>query len=133
MNRDTAEKLIRQYFHSWLQQDILLFLSTLSSDIEIIECYGPVYCGTEEVRQWFVNWHEGTGKGKVTRWDIFNILYDDTQNITAVEWDFECVYQGNPGSFLGVSLFHFDDTKITAIQEYEMKKEQHRPYKKKDR
>lgn len=29
MDRATAELLIRQYFQSWLQQDLCLFLSTL--------------------------------------------------------------------------------------------------------
>ena len=37
MNRATAELLIRQYFQSWLQQDISLFLSTLSPGIRIMD------------------------------------------------------------------------------------------------
>ena len=128
MNRESAERLIRQYFQSWLEQDLTLFLSTLSPNIKVLECYGPVYWGTEEVRQWFVAWHTKDGKGKVTRWEIFKILYDETQNIAAVEWDFECIYAGNLGSFLGASLFHFDQTRIERIQEYKMEKEQYRPY-----
>ena len=111
MNRNAAETLIRQYFQSWLQQDLSLFLSTLSPEIEIVECYGPAYGGIEEVPQWFIGWHTKSGKGKVTRWEIFKILYDEAQNIAAVEWDFECIYAGNVGSFLGASLFHFDETK----------------------
>ena len=128
MNRESAERLIRQYFQSWLQQDLSLFLSTLSSKVQVLECYGPIYWGTEEVRQWFVDWHTKDGKGKVTRWEIFKILYDETQNIAAVEWEFECIYAGNVGSFLGASLFHFDETKVVRIQEYKMEKEQYRPY-----
>ena len=128
MNRNNAEALIRQYFQSWLQQDLALFLSTLSPNIKILECYGPIYWGTEEVRQWFVDWHTKSGQGQVTRWEIFKILYDVTQNMAAVEWDFECIYAGNVGSFLGSSLFHFDETKIIRIQEYKMEKDQYRPY-----
>ena len=128
MNRESAERLIRQYFQSWLQQDLSLFLSTLSSKVQVLECYGPIYWGTEEIRQWFVDWHSKDGKGKVTRWEIFKILYDETQNIAAVEWEFECLYAGNVGSFLGASLFHFDETKVVRIQEYKMEKEQYRPY-----
>ena len=128
MNRESAERLIRQYFQSWLEQDLTLFLSTLSPNIKVLECYGPVYRGTEEVRQWFADWHTKDGKGKVTRWEIFKILYDETQNIAAVEWDFECIYAGDLGSFLGASLFHFDQTRIERIQEYKMEKEQYRPY-----
>jgi ketosteroid isomerase-like protein len=129
MNRATAETLIRQYFQSWLQQDISLFLSTLSSKIEVVECYGPVYSGLDETQDWFHDWHTRPEKGKVTRWDILQLMYDEQQEIAAVEWDFECVYDGNVGSFLGASLFHFDDTKITSIREYKMEKEQYRPYR----
>ena len=129
MNRSTAETLIRQYFQSWLQQDLSLFLSTLSPSVEVMECYGPVYWGTEEVRQWFMDWHTKSEKGKVTKWEISKILYDETQAMAAVEWDFECIYAGHVGSFLGASLFHFDETKIKRIQEYKMEKEQYRPYR----
>jgi hypothetical protein len=128
MDRNTAETLIKQYFQSWLQQDLSLFLSTLSQNSKVVECYGPVYCGTEELRQWFVHWHTGGGKGKVTKWEIFNILYDEAQERAAVEWDFECIYEGTAGSFLGASLFRFDETKIEHIQEYKMEKKQYRPY-----
>jgi hypothetical protein len=128
MNRDAAETLIRQYIQSWVQQDKTLFLSTLSPDVRVTECYGPVYCGIDEVSRWFTDWHTRPEKGKVTRWDIFSILYDDAQKMAAVEWDFECIYDGNLGSFLGASLVRFDDTKIVSIQEYKMEKEQYRPF-----
>ena len=128
MNRDTAEALIRKYFQGWLQQDLSLVLSTLSPDIKVMECYGPVYYGNDEVSRWFTDWHTRSEKGKVTRWDIFKVIYDEMHKIAAVEWDFECMYDGNLGSFLGASLFCFDDTKIISIQEYKMEKEQYRPY-----
>ncbi len=128
MNREQAEILVQQYFQSWLQYDLILFLSTLSSEVQITECYGPIYSGLEENRQWFINWHDGDGKGKVTQWDILQILYDEANNMAAVGWDFACIYNDNPGTFLGTSLIHFDDSKITSIQEYEMTKEQYRPY-----
>ena len=129
MDRTTAEILIRQYFQSWLQQDIALFLSTLSPKIEVLECYGPVYSGLAETQDWFHDWHTRPEKGTVTRWDILRLIYDEQQETAAVEWDFECVYDGNVGSFLGASLFRFDETKITGIREYKMEKEQYRPYK----
>ncbi len=129
MNRSIAEALIRQYFQSWIQQDLSLFLSTLSPSIKVAECYGPIYYGTDEVRQWFVDWHTKDGKGKVTKWEIFKILCDEVQAMAAVEWDFECIYDGNLGLFLGASLFRFSGTKIDCIQEYKMEKEQYRPYR----
>lgn len=129
MNRATAEMLIRQYFQSWLQQDISLFLSTLSPDIQIVECYGPAYHGLDETQLWFQDWHTRREKGKVTRWDILGLTYDEAQEIASVEWDFECVYDGSTGSFLGASVFAFDGAKVTSIREYKMEKEQYRPYK----
>jgi len=128
MNRSTSEMLIRQYFQSWLQQDVSLFLSTLSPTIKVTECYGPVYDGIDETERWFTDWHTRPEMGKVTRWDILQLIYDEHQEIAAVEWDFECVYDGNVGSFLGASLFGFEDTKIVSIREYKMEKEQYRPY-----
>jgi hypothetical protein len=129
MNRATAELLIRQYFQSWLQEDISLFLSTLSPKIEIVECYGPTYRGLDETQQWFHHWHTRREKGKVTRWDILKLTSDERQEIAAVEWDFECVYGGSTGTFLGASIIAFDDAKIKSIREYKMEKEQYRPYK----
>jgi hypothetical protein len=132
VDRVSAESLIRRYFQSWLQQDQALFLSTLAPEIKVTECYGPVYCGTDEVRQWFADWHLKSGKGKVTKWDILSILFDNDQEMAAIEWDFECVYEGNLGSFFGTSLFRFDGRAITSIQEFKMEKDQYRPYGEQD-
>lgn len=128
MDSSTAETLVRQYFQSWLEQDRALFLSTVSPDIQVAECYGPVYCGLDEMEHWFGDWHTGPGKGRVTRWSILSWLYDEQQRTAAVEWDFECICDGNPGSFLGASIFCFDAAKITRIHEYKMEKEHYRPY-----
>src|SRR5215475_9903068 len=105
MNRPTAETLIRQYFQSWLQQDLDLFLSTLSPTVRVMECYGPVYDGIAEAERWFADWHTRPEKGRVTRWDILLLMYDQNQDVAAVEWDFECVYDRDVGTFLGASLF----------------------------
>jgi hypothetical protein len=129
MNRTVAETLIRQYFQSWLQQDVSLFLSTLSPSITVTECYGPCYCGSAEVSEWFQDWHTRPEKGRVTRWEIASLLYDETLEMAAVEWDFECLYAGSLASFLGASLFRFKDGLILSIQEYKMEKEQYRPYR----
>lgn len=128
MKRKMAETLIRQYFHSWLTQDLSQFLNTMTLDVRVTECYGPFYVGVEEVRQWFTNWHAGEGNGKVTRWDILRIMFDEVQQMAAVEWDFDCIYQGNQAGFPGASLFHFKEGKISCIQEYQMDRDQYRPY-----
>ena len=129
MDRSAAEGLIQRYFQSWLEQNRALFLSTLAANIQVVECYSPVYCGLDEMERWFDDWHSEPGKGKVTRWDILTLLYDAQQKTAAVEWDFECMYDGSRGSFLGASVFCFDEAKITRIHEYKMEKEQYRPYR----
>lgn len=85
MNRNTAEALIRGYYQGWLQQDVSLAISTLSPDVRVEECYGPVYVGIDEVSHWFIDWHTKSEKGKVTRWDILKIMYDEAQKVAAVE------------------------------------------------
>jgi hypothetical protein len=84
--------------------------------------------GMEEAQRWFNHWHTRPEKGRVTRWDILELLFDAQQERAAVEWDFECVYDGKVGSFPGASLFGFDPAKITSIREFKTEKEQYRPY-----
>ena len=121
MNKQLATRLIGQYINSWKQQDLPLFLSTLSPDIVVAECYGPSYHGTEEVRQWFTEWHARPKEGKVTKWKITNVIFDETKNMAAVEWDFGSVSDGKASSFLGASLFYFDASKIVRIHEYQIR------------
>lgn len=128
MNKYLANRLIYKYFESWVDQDLAVFLSTLSTDVSIIECYGPMYLGIQEAREWFVDWHNRPEKGQVTRWEILNILYDDLLQLAAIEWEFECFYDGQPAGFPGVSLIYFDDTQIKRIQEYKMEPNHYRPY-----
>ena len=127
MKKQSATQLVEQYINSWKQQDLSLFLSTLAADIFVAECYGPVYHGTKQVRQWFTDWHASPKEGKVTEWKITNVIFDETKNMAAVEWDFGCICEGNAGSFLGASLFYFDESKIVRIHEYQMDKNQYFP------
>jgi len=129
MNRQLATQLIKQYINSWRQQDLPLFLSTLSPDIIVAECYGPIYRGTKEVRQWFTEWHASPKDGKVTKWKITNVIFDKTKNMAAVEWDFGCASDGKASSFLGASLFYFDDLKILRIHEYQMNENRYYPFR----
>jgi hypothetical protein len=129
MNRLSVIQLIEQYIESWKRQDLSLCLSTLALDIVVAECYGPVYHGTEEIRRWFTDWHASPRNGKVTEWKITNIIFDETKDMAAVEWDFGCMCDGKAGSFLGSSLFYFDDSKIVRIHEYQMDKKQYTPYR----
>jgi ketosteroid isomerase-like protein len=105
MDRQLATQLVEQYLQSWRTQDLALFLSTLSQDATIVECYGPIYQGTKEVQQWFTEWHASPIEGKVTHWKMTNLIFDERKMMAAVEWDFGCVCEGNWDSFLGASMF----------------------------
>lgn len=129
MNRQSATQLIKEYINSWRQQDLSLFLSTLSPDIVVAECYGPIYHGTKEVRQWFIEWHASPKEGEVTTWKLTNVIFDKTKNMAAVEWHFGCVSNGEASSFLGASLFYFDNSKIVRIHEYQMDENRYHPFR----
>ncbi len=128
MNRDTAIRSIQDYVQGWVQQDLDLALGVLSPQIVIVENDGSVYQGHAEVRAWFADWHAAPKSGRVLRWQLDAILFDDTTGRAAVEWEFECAFQGQVYSFPGASLFHFDAVGISCIHEFRMEKDQRRPY-----
>ena len=51
MIREQAARLIAEYFGSWINQDLELFLSTLSDDAVIVECDGTAYRGVDQARR----------------------------------------------------------------------------------
>ena len=51
MIREQAARLIAEYFGSWINQDLELFLSTLSDDAVIVECDGTAYRGVDKARR----------------------------------------------------------------------------------
>ena len=121
---ENKEKIIKQYFESWINKDISIIEKHFSKNIRYIECYGPEYNGIRQIRQWFNDWNNGNS---VLKWDIKNII--ECENTIVVEWFFECEYDKNIDSFDGVSIIEFDDSnKIKLIKEFQSKAEHTFPY-----
>ena len=121
---ENKEKIIKQYFESWINKDISIIEKHFSQNIRYIECYGPEYNGIRQIRQWFNDWNNGNS---VLKWDIKNII--ECENTIVVEWFFECEYDKNIDGFDGVSIIEFDDSnKIILIKEFQSKAEHTFPY-----
>ena len=121
---ENKEKIIKQYFESWINKDISIIEKHFSQNIRYIECYGPEYNGIRQICQWFSDWNNGNN---VLKWDIKNII--ECENTIVVEWFFECEYDKNIVSFDGVSIIEFDDdNKIILIKEFQSKAEHTFPY-----
>lgn len=117
-------EIIGQYFRSWIAKDRSVIDTHFSATIEYVECYGPVYRGLAQMRQWFDDWNE---KGSVLEWRIDRVSAVDRRCF--VEWFFRCDYEGSIGQFDGVSVIEFDaENKISLIKEYQSKHEHHLPY-----
>lgn len=109
------ERLIREYFDTWLKKDGRKLSDIFSPDIVYSECYGPVYRGIHQIKRWFHEWNE---QGTVLCWDIHRFLTSG-ENVV-VEWTFACKYKGKAGSFDGVSVIDFDSTgKIAVLKEFQ--------------
>ncbi|HVN55398.1 MAG TPA: nuclear transport factor 2 family protein [Anaerolineaceae bacterium] len=128
MNRQQVSDLICSYVHAWEQQDLDWALGVLAEEIVIVENDGSVYNGLEEFKAWFQDWHAPPNSGRVRRWQIYRILFDEQTLQAAVDWEFECAFEGRDYVFPGASLLDFSGGLITRIQEYRMDKDQHRPY-----
>jgi hypothetical protein len=95
-----VERLVRAYFDGWLASDRDATLATLDAGCVVIESYGPVYRGIDQVARWIDGWLS-TGN-RATRWDI--TAFDATDDACFVEWDFACVHEGEPGGFEGATI-----------------------------
>ena len=117
------------YMQAWLNQDEALFLSLLAPDVLVVESYGPVYRGHAECAAWFRGWHGAPAFGRVIKWELGRSYFDATRSAVFCEWDFECLYEGKSGGFLGSSLYLLRDGLIAELHEYKTEREQYRPYK----
>ena len=107
MNRQQASDLICTYFRAWEEQDLDLALSVLAAEIVIVENDGSLYSGVEEIKAWFADWHAPPDSGRVLRWRIFRILFDEAALQGAVDWEFECSFEGRDYVFPGRACLIF--------------------------
>lgn len=117
------EKLIENYFNSWIKKDISLLERTFAEDIYYSESWGPEYFGLQKVKYWFSEW---TQRASVIKWEIKGFIHQNNQ--TAVEWYFQCDDSGLQ-EFDGVSLIEFNNSgKITSLKEFGSKLPHYDPY-----
>lgn len=120
----TKEEVIKQYFQSWLNQDIKLIKTLFTENATYSEYYGPIYRNRREIITWFTNWNK---EGKVLAWPINKILI--IGNTAVVEWYFKCDYQNKISEFNGISLIEFDSqNKMKSVKEFQSKAEHYYPY-----
>lgn len=61
--------------------------------------------------------------------ELGRTYFDAGRSATFCEWDFECLYEGKSGGWLGASLYLLRDSLKAELHEYKTEREQYRPYK----
>ena len=118
------EKIIRDYFKSWIKQDISVIKNNFAENIVYGECYGPIYRNKGEVLKWFEDWNQN---GKVLLWNIKQIIL--AQSKAVVEWHFKCNDQSKINEFAVVSLITFDkQNQIIEVKEFKSDSKHYFPY-----
>lgn len=118
------EQIIRDYFKSWIKQDISVIKNNFAENIVYGECYGPIYCNKGEVLKWFEDWNQN---GKVLLWNIKQIIL--AQSKAVVEWHFKCNDQSKINEFDVVSLITFNkQNQIIEVKEFKSDSKHYFPY-----
>ncbi|MFP4977019.1 nuclear transport factor 2 family protein [Paenibacillus sp. CN-4] len=119
------ERVIENYFESWINKNKVILRNTFDSNIVYSECYGPEYHGIDTIESWFDDWNK---RGTVLVWNIKQFIHQG--NLTAVEWYFKCEYDAEVEEFDGVSLIEFNnDHLIVNLKEFQSKLPHYYPYK----
>lgn len=118
------EKIIKNYFESWINNNGSILNEIFDSKVIYSECYGPEYRGIDTIEKWFEDWNK---HGKVIAWDIKQFIHQG--NVVAVEWYFKCEYDRKIGEFDGVSLIEFNDVnRIVNLKEFQSEIPHSYPY-----
>ena len=118
------EKIIRDYFKSWIKQDISVIKNNFAENIVYGECYGQIYRNKGEVLKWFEDWNQN---GKVLLWNIKQIIL--AQSKAVVEWHFKCNDQSKINEFDVVSLITFNkQNQIIEVKEFKSDSKHYFPY-----
>lgn len=115
--------LLSDYMQAWCQQDDSRLDCFFTEDIYYSECYGPVYQGLIQVKQWFRDWNK---QGKVEEWTIQRTL--EVGKTLVAQWHFSCVYDGLEHEFDGVTIADFEGNKIKKLLEFQSDSEHTYPY-----
>lgn len=123
LKQNEMEKIIREYFQSWINKDHSKIEKYFSDSIVYIEYYGPEYTSKKQCLKWFNDWNK---KGSVLEWKIKN--FKQLGKTCFVEWYFKCEFDKNIDEFDGISIIEFENNKISLIKEFQSKSEHHYPY-----
>lgn len=121
---DTKERIVRNYFKSWIGNDIFIIEKQFSDCIVYYDSSGQAYIGLEQIKAWFIDWHK---YNKVMEWDIKELEVLDRKVIC--NWYFK-YFDGNTiNEFNGISEILFNDkNKIIKVKEYMSKLPVYYPY-----
>lgn len=118
------ETVLRNYFRSWIDNDIETIKETFSENVFYSECYGPEYHGISQILKWFEDWNK---IGRVLEWNIHRLI--ENNNTVIAVWYFKCEYNGKIDGFDGVTVADFDSNmRIVKLCEYQSKSEHYFPY-----
>ncbi len=121
---DAREKILLDYFRSWIEKDIAVLYQAFDSHATYVESWGPAYRGLAQIARWFQDWNE---RNSVLRWDIKRFFHQ--ADTCVCEWHFECDCDGTAHAFDGVSIVSFNgDNKIVGLQEFQSKIPNYCPY-----
>lgn len=111
---DIKEKIVRDYFNSWISNDVSVIENNFAEEIFYTESWGPAYKGVEQMKSWFDDWHL---KRSVLAWEIYNVVVLESQVIC--EWYFKHKCNEEIDDFNGVSWIIFNsDNKVTKLKEF---------------
>jgi hypothetical protein len=106
---------MRAYIRGWVDADADAVAATLAPDCVVIESNGPVYRGTDRVREWMQMWF-GRG-GRVEAWNVTSM--HATPEAAFMEWTFQCWWDNQRWVFDGASLARSGDEGLTYVREYQ--------------
>lgn len=119
------EKIIRQWFDTWLNAQDTGITELFTDDAVYIESWGPEYHGSAAIKRWFEEWNV---RAQVNEWTIKQFFHKADQTI--VEWFFSCSYDnGRQEAFDGISLIKWSPGNlIYFLQEFGCKIDRYDPY-----
>lgn len=128
------EKLVQQYFESWISQDVNILTEIFTEDCKYIESYGTAYNNLKQIIFWFKDFH--AKGGKVFEWKIYDFFHKNDELM--VTWYFKHEFQDPkntynyedvPNEFDGISIIKFNaNGKINYLREFKSNIPNHYPY-----
>lgn len=121
---EAREKIITDYFNSWLKKDVSVLKNTFTTDALYIESWESAYKSLLHITKWFNEWNKDNA---VLQWTLKRFFHQD--NACVCEWFFQCDCNREVYEFDGVSIVEFNaDNKITMLKEFQSKIPNRYPY-----